>query len=101
MSSSKFRAARLGAVGAVGVLALTSCFSTPASEDSEDRVRIAHLQPPRSGLDQFSDDAFKLSRWSTAETLVTLDDLGDALPGLATGWDRASTTGHRSTPMLS
>ncbi|MGK2887210.1 MAG: ABC transporter substrate-binding protein [Rhodococcus sp. (in: high G+C Gram-positive bacteria)] len=88
MSSSKFRAARLGAVGAVGVLALTSCFSTPASEDSEDRVRIAHLQPPRSGLDQFSDDAFKLSRWSTAETLVTLDDLGDALPGLATGWDR-------------
>ncbi|MBY4229168.1 ABC transporter substrate-binding protein [Rhodococcus fascians] len=46
------------------------------------------LQPPRSGLSQFSDDAFKLSRWSTAETLIVLDDLGEAEPGLATAWNR-------------
>ncbi len=88
MIPATFRALRVGALGAVGALALTSCFSSPASENSEDRVRVAHLQPPRSGLDQFSDDAFKLSRWSSTETLVTLDDVGDALPGLATGWNR-------------
>ncbi|MBJ7351003.1 MAG: ABC transporter substrate-binding protein [Rhodococcus sp.] len=46
------------------------------------------MQPPRSGLSQFSDDAFKLSRWSTAETLIVLDDLGEAEPGLATAWNR-------------
>ena len=42
------------------------------------------LQPPRSALTPFSDDAFKLSRWSTAETLVRLDEAGDAQPMLAT-----------------
>ncbi|WP_338888062.1 ABC transporter substrate-binding protein [Rhodococcus sovatensis] len=90
MSVRTIRAARLGAVGAVGVLALTSCFSSPASNDdaSGERARVAMLQPPRSGLSQFSDDAFKLSRWSTAETLITLDDLGEAQPGLATDWER-------------
>jgi peptide/nickel transport system substrate-binding protein len=50
------------------------------------------MQPPRSGLSPFSDDAFKLSRWSTAETLVILDELGDAKPGLATQWQRTSPT---------
>ncbi|MGN9837049.1 ABC transporter substrate-binding protein [Nonomuraea sp. H19] len=48
------------------------------------------LQPPRSGLSPFSDDAFKLSRWSTAETLVNLDEKGDARPALATAWSRTS-----------
>ena len=33
-----------------------------------ERVSIAMLQPPRSGLSPLSDDAFKLSRWATAET---------------------------------
>ncbi|MDV7090228.1 ABC transporter substrate-binding protein [Rhodococcus opacus] len=88
MSTRMFRAMRVGAAGAVGVLALTSCFSPPASDDSEDRARVAMLLPPRSGLSQFSDDAFKLSRWSTAETLINLDDLGEAQPGLATAWNR-------------
>ncbi|MCA4134040.1 ABC transporter substrate-binding protein [Arthrobacter sp. M4] len=46
------------------------------------------LQPPRSGLTPLSDDAFKLSRWSTAETLVVLDDLGEAKPALSTSWQR-------------
>ncbi|BAS17791.1 uncharacterized protein YhjP [Arthrobacter sp. Hiyo8] len=44
------------------------------------------LQPPRSGLTPLSDDAFKLSRWKTAETLVVLDALGDAQPSLSTAW---------------
>ncbi|MGA9870847.1 MAG: ABC transporter substrate-binding protein [Rhodococcus sp. (in: high G+C Gram-positive bacteria)] len=86
MSSRMIRTVRAAAVGAVGVLVLTSCFSSPASEDSDERARVAMLLPPRSGLSQFSDDAFKLSRWSTAETLVNLDDLGDVQPGLATAW---------------
>ena len=46
------------------------------------------LQPPRSGLSPLSDDAFKLSRWKTAETLVVLDGLGEAQPALATGWQQ-------------
>ncbi|WP_415971707.1 ABC transporter substrate-binding protein [Rhodococcus sp. 077-4] len=87
MTSNMFR---VGALAAVGTLTLTGCFSSTAasSEDTEGRVRVAMLQPPRSGLSQFSDDAFKLSRWSTAETLIVLDDLGEAEPGLATAWNR-------------
>ncbi|MEQ4724014.1 ABC transporter substrate-binding protein [Nonomuraea sp. B19D2] len=46
------------------------------------------LLPPRAGLSPLSDDAFKLSRWSTAETLVNLDEQGNARPGLATVWTR-------------
>ncbi len=34
------------------------------------RIRVAMMLPPRSALSPLSDDAFKLSRWSTAETLV-------------------------------
>ncbi|MFN7151475.1 MAG: ABC transporter substrate-binding protein, partial [Microthrixaceae bacterium] len=79
---------RLAALTTIGALTLTGCFSSGAADDTADRARVAMLQPPRSGLSQFSDDAFKLSRWSTAETLVTLDDLGDAEPALATAWNR-------------
>jgi peptide/nickel transport system substrate-binding protein len=50
------------------------------------------MLPPRSGLSPLSDDAFKLSRWSTAETLVKLDGDGDALPALATGWQQSGRT---------
>ncbi|MET0798658.1 MAG: ABC transporter substrate-binding protein, partial [Rhodococcus sp. (in: high G+C Gram-positive bacteria)] len=87
MTSNMFR---IGALAAVGTLTLTGCFSSSSasSDDGENRVRVAMLQPPRSGLSQFSDDAFKLSRWSTAETLIVLDDLGEAEPGLATAWNR-------------
>ncbi|WP_019997529.1 ABC transporter substrate-binding protein [Aureimonas ureilytica] len=52
------------------------------------RARLAMLQPPRSGLSPLSDDAFKLSRWSAAETLVRLDADGTPQPLLATGWER-------------
>ncbi|MGH3652198.1 ABC transporter substrate-binding protein [Glutamicibacter sp.] len=73
-----------------GALALSGCFSAAAEQSgSADRISVAHMQPPRSGLSPLSDDAFKLSRWSTAETLVNLDESGDAQPALATGWDRS------------
>ena len=52
-------------------LLLTGCFNEPQDESvsaSEGRIKVAHLLPPRSGLTPLSDDAFKLSRWSTAET---------------------------------
>ncbi|MFF5479419.1 ABC transporter substrate-binding protein [Streptomyces sp. NPDC012935] len=75
---------------------LTGCFA--GAESAEDagaggkRVRVAMMQPPRSGLSPLSDDAFKLSRWSTAETLVKLDEDGDALPALATRWQQSGRT---------
>ncbi|WP_316959257.1 ABC transporter substrate-binding protein [Streptomyces sp. TRM68367] len=76
---------------------LTGCFS--GGESAADgaggdgkRVRIAMMQPPRSGLSPLSDDAFKLSRWSTAQTLVKLDADGDAQPALATEWAQSGRT---------
>ncbi|MFJ8085988.1 ABC transporter substrate-binding protein [Streptomyces sp. NPDC096205] len=66
---------------------LTGCFSgSPATDGDGRRIRVAMMQPPRSGLSPLTDDAFKLSRWSTAETLVRLDADGDARPALATKW---------------
>ncbi|WP_294930843.1 ABC transporter substrate-binding protein [uncultured Paracoccus sp.] len=52
------------------------------------RIRLAMLQPPRSGLTPLSDDAFKLSRWSMAETLIRLDPDGLPQPFLATEWEQ-------------
>ncbi len=52
------------------------------------RIGVAMLQPPRSGLSPLSDDAFKLSRWSTAETLIRLNADDDPTPLLATEWNR-------------
>ena len=80
---------------------LTGCFSgtEPAAEggDGDGRIKLAMLQPPRSGLSPLSDDAFKLSRWKTAETLVMLDELGEAKPALATGWRQVDQTSWRFT----
>ena len=80
----------LPAVLAASVL-LTGCFATAETTDGDtgERLRVAMMQPPRSGLSPLSDDAFKLSRWSTAETLVKLDTDGDAEPSLATGWKQS------------
>ena len=90
--SSRSRRLALAAVPLAGMLTLSGCFAgSPDSNGSSgggERVSIAMLQPPRSGLSPLSDDAFKLSRWSTAETLVMLDEAGEALPGLATEWER-------------
>ncbi|WP_328438411.1 ABC transporter substrate-binding protein [Streptomyces sp. NBC_00444] len=83
----------LTAVSAASVL-LTGCFSGSGSSagDGGNRIRVAHMLPPRSGLSPLSDDAFKLSRWSTAETLVKLDAEGDAQPALATEWKQSGRT---------
>ncbi|GKQ41568.1 ABC transporter substrate-binding protein [Streptomyces sp. A012304] len=74
---------------------LTGCFTgdggTASGADGK-RVRLAMMLPPRSGLSPLSDDAFKLSRWSTAETLVKLDAIGDAKPALATSWQQSGRT---------
>lgn len=80
-----------------GTLTLTGCFSSPApsgaaSTTGVERISIAHMQPPRSGLSPLSDDAFKLSRWSAAETLVNLDDESAPTPALATDWKRVDET---------
>ncbi|GAB2875486.1 ABC transporter substrate-binding protein [Streptomyces deserti] len=85
----------LSAVTAASAL-LTGCFSSAGTEGAASgdgkRIRVAMLQPPRSGLSPLSDDAFKLSRWSTAETLVKLDAEGDARPALATKWTQSGRT---------
>ncbi|EKY3917437.1 ABC transporter substrate-binding protein [Enterobacter hormaechei] len=79
-------------------LLLTGCFNEPQGETvnaREDRIKVAHLLPPRSGLTPLSDDAFKLSRWSTVETLVVLNSAGDAQPALSTRWQQVNETTWR------
>lgn len=74
-----------------GSLVLSGCFDPPEQPEisnGEKRLRVAMLQPPRSGLTPLSDDAFKLSRWSNAETLVVLNADGDATPALAEKWQQ-------------
>ncbi|MDQ1199207.1 ABC transporter substrate-binding protein [Agrobacterium sp. SORGH_AS 787] len=63
-------------------------FAEDAGGSENIRVRLAMLQPPRSGLTPLSDDAFKLSRWSMAETLINLDAGGLPTPSLATEWSQ-------------
>ncbi|NLS12142.1 ABC transporter substrate-binding protein [Vibrio sp. SM6] len=76
---------------------MTGCFDstdTPAQSHAngampaEKVLRVAMMQPPRTGLSPLSDDAFKLSRWSTAETLVNLNAQSVAEPMLATEWEQ-------------
>ncbi|QYF73631.1 ABC transporter substrate-binding protein [Cryobacterium sp. PAMC25264] len=88
MTHRSIRPLAATAVAAGLAVALTGCFSAgaPQAQGTDSRISLAMLQPPRSGLSPLSDDAFKLSRWSTAETLVTLDALGDPQAALATGW---------------
>ncbi len=85
-------------------LSASGCFAASPDAASEStsgsgagRISLVMLQPPRSGLTPLSDDAFKLSRWSAAETLVTLDNLGDAQPSLATAWEQVAPTTWRVT----
>ncbi|MCZ2839426.1 ABC transporter substrate-binding protein [Modestobacter sp. VKM Ac-2985] len=101
MSSS--RAPRLLVLGATVALLTTGCFSSSPDDGgssdpaAEGRISLAMLQPPRSGLNPLTDDAFKLSRWSTAETLVVLDADGDAQPALATEWTQTDDLTWRFT----
>ncbi|MFD8014242.1 ABC transporter substrate-binding protein [Streptomyces sp. NPDC058955] len=95
-STSALRRRVLALTAAATVSALLSgCFAggeEVSGEGGDGRIRVAMMQPPRSGLSPLSDDAFKLSRWSTAETLVRLDGDGDALPSLATDWRQQGRT---------
>ncbi len=86
-------------------LPLTGCFDSEqkaqnepvAQEAAKSEIRLAMMQPPRTGLSPLSDDAFKLSRWSTAETLVNLSPEAEALPMLATEWQQVDPTTWRFT----
>ena len=83
-------------LAATVAVSLSGCFSAgKPTADTAGRITVAMLQPPRSGLSPLSDDAFKLSRWKTAETLVTLDALGDAQPSLATAWRQLDSKNWR------
>ncbi|WP_438765390.1 ABC transporter substrate-binding protein [Kushneria sp. TE3] len=78
---------------ALSLALLTGCQQEEATEEEtsasdNERLRVAMLQPPRSGLNPLTDDAFKLSRWRTAETLIRLDDNNDPQPFLATEWEQ-------------
>lgn len=88
----KRRMLAVGAASAAALMALTGCFGGSSSPSTgaggDDRIALAMLQPPRSGLSPFSDDATKLSRWATIETLVVLDEEGLAQPALATDWEQ-------------
>lgn len=75
--------------------ALAGLTLASAALAEDPRIHVAHLQPPRSGLSPLSDDAFKLSRWSTAETLIRLDEAGTPQPFLATAWERLDTNTWR------
>ncbi|CAM3092396.1 ABC transporter substrate-binding protein [Actinomyces slackii] len=85
----------LALVGIGSAAALAACSTSSTSGDG--RLRLAMLQPPRSGLNPLTDDAFKLSRWSCAETLVVLDAEGGAQPALATEWTQDNETTWRFT----
>lgn len=80
-------------------LLLAGCFEdardTTSSEEGDERISVAMLQPPRSGLTPLSDDAFKLSRWSMAETLIRLDASSDPQAFLATEWEQLDTNTWR------
>ncbi len=94
MASSRPKAGAVLLLAAAVTVSLSGCFSASGTAPAADgasadaRIKVAMLQPPRSGLTPLSDDAFKLSRWKTAETLVVLDALGDAQPALATTWEQ-------------
>ena len=70
------------------IAALAGLTLAGAAHAEDPRIHVAMLQPPRSGLNPLTDDAFKLSRWSTAETLIRLDEAGTPQPFLATAWER-------------
>ncbi|TLM83105.1 ABC transporter substrate-binding protein [Pseudarthrobacter sp. NamE5] len=100
MSKFPLRPAVTGMSALLLAATLTGCFSPGAGQTAEGgdgagRIKLAMLQPPRSGLSPLSDDAFKLSRWKTAETLVELDELGEAKPALATAWQQNDATTWR------
>src|SRR5690625_4343811 len=88
------RAASTIALTGVTALVLSSCcFGGQAADDGGDgdsdgeRISVAMMQPPSAAYHPFSDDVAKLSRFSTGETLVELNEDLEIEPHLATEWD--------------
>ena len=102
---SPTRTTRTLVAGSAVVLLTSGCFSGSADSTASgstavgdgNRISVAMLQPPRSGMNPLTDDAFKLARWSTTETLVVLDADGIAQPALATAWTRTDDLTWRFT----
>jgi peptide/nickel transport system substrate-binding protein len=61
---------------------------TAGGAPGDDRIKLAMMQPPTAALNPYSDDVMKISRWSTGETLVRINDALEAEPLLATDWEQ-------------
>lgn len=86
------RVAAAFALATTAALLLAGCASGAGASGSDgegdDRIQVAMMMPPKAAMNPFSDDAAKLSRWSTAETLVRLSDEIKIEPMLASEWEQ-------------
>ena len=80
-------------VGA-GAAAIASC---SRSSSGDGRIRLAMFHAPEGKLNPLTNDGLKLTRWSCAESLTTLNADGDAQELLATAWKREGETTWRLT----
>ncbi|WP_250444520.1 ABC transporter substrate-binding protein [Actinotalea sp. C106] len=88
--NDRSRAISTLAMAAGAALVLSGCggaSAEPASSGDE-RIRVAFMQPPKAAMNPFSDDAFKLSRLSSAETLVRVSDDVEPEGLLARSWEQ-------------
>ncbi|KJL29088.1 ABC transporter substrate-binding protein [Microbacterium oxydans] len=81
------------ALVAATTLVLSGCATGGTEGESgaapgDDRIKLAMMQPPTAALNPYSDDVMKISRWSTGETLVRINDALEAEPLLATEWEQ-------------
>ncbi|MBC9927017.1 MULTISPECIES: ABC transporter substrate-binding protein [unclassified Leucobacter] len=80
------------AIAASITLVMTGCAGGSNAAGGEgggnDRIELVMMQPPTAALNPFSDDVAKLSRWSTGETLVRLNENLEIEPLLATEWEQ-------------
>ena len=85
----------LAALGiGAGAAAIASC---SRSSSGDGRIRLAMFHAPESKLNPLTHDGLKLTRWSCAESLTTLNADGDAQELLATAWKREGETTWRLT----